>query len=87
MMLLIATKSPFAKALPLPNKQSTLLLTQDAVLATNIAQLTLGFGQVYALADDVSARGLTADVALHIELIDYHKFVQLTLKHQPIVSW
>ena len=87
MMLLILTQSPFVKALPPPNEHSTIILTQDAVIAASIPLPQPGYSKIYALADDVTARGLTTQLIEGIEIINYQQFVELTLTHHPIVSW
>ena len=87
MMLLIATQSPFVKALPRQTNGATIILTQDAVFAVTQPLTNPDFGKVYALKDDITARGLAKLVSDNIEVIDYQQFVQLTLSHHPIVSW
>ncbi len=87
MMLLIATQSPFVKALPLHTNGASIILTQDAVIAVSQGLSNADFDKVYALSDDITARGLNELVGDNIEVIDYQQFVQLTLSHHPIVSW
>ena len=87
MMLLIATQSPFVKALPQQTNGASIILTQDAVLAATVALSGTDFNKIYALSDDLVARGLSALVGDNIEVVDYQQFVQLTLDHHPIVSW
>ena len=87
MMLLIATQSPFIKALPQQTNGASIILTQDAVIAATQVLAGTDFNRVYALSDDLTARGLSALVSDGIEVIDYRQFVQLTLCHHPIVSW
>ncbi len=42
----------------------------------------------YVLGDDLIIRGISADLILEkIELIDYAKFVQLTVENTPIQTW
>ena len=85
-MLLIASQSPFVKALPTTPTNSDLLLTQDGVIAIT-QQLDFSvFNNVYALSNDVQARGLTTKNH-NIEMIDMAQFVKLTENHQPIVNW
>ena len=85
-MLLIASQSPFVKALPTTLTNSDLLLTQDGVIAIT-QQLDFSvFNNVYALSTDVQARGLTTNND-NIEMIDMAQFVKLTENHQPIVNW
>jgi len=87
MMLLILTKSPFIKALPGPIEHASIILTQDAVIAATLPLSLTDYHKIYALADDVSARGLTNQVNDTIEIISYAQFVALTLTHQPLVNW
>jgi sulfur relay protein TusB/DsrH len=42
----------------------------------------------YVLTDDLILRGIETDLLLEkMTLIDYTKFVQLTLEHTPIQTW
>ena len=41
----------------------------------------------YALADDITARGIGSHVDSAITLVDDFAFVDLVAAHQPIVSW
>jgi tRNA 2-thiouridine synthesizing protein B len=43
--------------------------------------------KVFALINDLSARGLEEKLAAGIRPIDYNMFVQLTLDHQRVQSW
>jgi tRNA 2-thiouridine synthesizing protein B len=43
--------------------------------------------KVFALINDVKARGLEEKLAQNIKLIDYNTFVQLTLDHRCVQSW
>ena len=63
-----------------------MVLTQDAVIAATLTSTTKN-QKIYALKDDLVARGLSDQLVAGIEVIDYQQFVQLTLSHQPIVSW
>jgi tRNA 2-thiouridine synthesizing protein B len=62
-----------------------ILLTQNGVIA--------GINQIpdhitcYALNADVTARGITDQIAKHIQLISYDQFVDLTIQHHPILTW
>jgi tRNA 2-thiouridine synthesizing protein B len=42
---------------------------------------------VFALINDIKARGLEGKLAQSIKAIDYNEFVQLTLDHRCIQSW
>jgi len=86
-MLIIATKSPFLKPLPSASTGADLLLTQDGVIAITQENDWTVFNNVYALASDVTARGLSAHNNEKIQMIDITEFVKLTAHHQPIVNW
>ncbi len=67
-----------------------LVLLQDGVLcAVNGARLldVLPAAQVYALAADVEARGLSAHISPAIRLLDYTEFVTLSEKHTQQMAW
>ncbi|WP_341937112.1 sulfurtransferase complex subunit TusB [Marinimicrobium sp. C2-29] len=42
---------------------------------------------IFALEDDVVARGLTGQLLDTVTLTDYQGFVKLSLEHQTIQSW
>ncbi len=43
--------------------------------------------KVFALINDIKARGLEEKLAPDIQPIDYNSFVQLTLDHRCVQSW
>ncbi|BEC70958.1 hypothetical protein VEE57_26740 [Escherichia coli] len=43
--------------------------------------------KVYALNEDLIARGLTGQISNDIILIDYTDFVRLTVKHPSQMAW
>jgi tRNA 2-thiouridine synthesizing protein B len=43
--------------------------------------------KVFALINDIKARGLEEKLAPNIKPIDYNTFVQLTLDHRCVQSW
>lgn len=88
-MLIIATKSPFTKALPQSQTSASLLLTQDGVIAVTTALNAAHFVDIYALESDLKARGLlnAAQKNTQVNIIDLEQFVQLTLNHHPIMNW
>lgn len=58
-----------------------------SALAARLAE-ALGKVRVFALAEDMSARGIAdAELMAGIERVDYRGFVELSLAHSPIVSW
>ena len=61
------------------------LLIEDGVYAARAPTETQA--RVYALGEDVLARGLANRLATGIKLVGYEEFVQLACDHQPIVSW
>ncbi len=72
---------------------SAILLIEDAVYALltleelNTKYKKLKQIKIYALAEDVSARGLRQWSADQIELIDYAGFVELTEHYASSMSW
>ena len=86
-MLLIANQSPYKKALPTDMTNADLMLTQDAVYALSLQQDWNNFNAVYALKDDVAARGLLGHINDKIQVIELSQFVKLTANHHPIVNW
>ena len=97
-MLHIVNKSSFernslAAASSLIDDSSIILLIEDGVIsATNNTNLTLiadliKDGRVYALQDDVDARGLSTRLADGVKTVDYAGFVDLVVEHGTPVSW
>ncbi|CAI1878003.1 sulfurtransferase complex subunit TusB [Serratia proteamaculans] len=69
-----------------------LLLLQDGVLAglAGSAHLELLLNapiSLYALKDDLEARGLVGHFSHKITVIGYNHFVELTEKHRSQMSW
>ena len=69
-----------------------LLLRQDAVIAalsgTKALDLLLSAPIiVYALQEDIEARGLTAQISTGVGKVSYTDFVALTVKHEQHISW
>lgn len=69
-----------------------LLLTEDGVLAGLKETVSLGAllsspGSVFALQEDVEARGLTAQFTADIPRISYAGFVKLTIEHPQHIAW
>ncbi|MGV8836730.1 sulfurtransferase complex subunit TusB [Cellvibrio sp.] len=93
-------KSPFAHStlfscLRVCVERDGILLLEDGVFGTITSapgadelQLLIQRGvKVFALINDIKARGLEEKLAPNIELIDYNTFVQLTLDHRCVQSW
>ena len=69
-----------------------LLLMQDGVLAAIednrlLPQLLRSPARLWALKEDVEARGLAAQISSNITFIDYNDFVMLTVKQQQQMPW
>jgi tRNA 2-thiouridine synthesizing protein B len=69
-----------------------LLLLQDAVIAalsgTKALDLLLCAPiSIYALHEDIEARGLTAQISNGIGKVSYTDFVGLTVKHEQQITW
>lgn len=69
-----------------------LLLLQDAVIAalsgTKALDLLLAAPiSVYALHEDIEARGLAAQISTGIVKVSYTDFVGLTVKHVQQITW
>ena len=66
---------------------AVLKLLKNAVFQTALTEL-LCTTPCYVLSDDLTLRGIETDLLLEqIAVIDYAKFVQLTLEHTPIQTW
>ena len=98
MLLHTVSKSPdnssaLASALRSALPGSCILLLEDGVFAARegtaaASQLTAaGDIRVYALTEDVAARGLQDLLAPGIELVDYHGFVRLSVECHAVQSW
>jgi tRNA 2-thiouridine synthesizing protein B len=86
--------SALASCLRLAQDGAALLLTEDAVYAaTRAGAASSGIAaararlKVYALAPDLAARGVAAQVAEGITLVDYSGFVDLVAEHANNQSW
>jgi tRNA 2-thiouridine synthesizing protein B len=93
-------KSPFThnalfSCLKICRNGDAILLIENGVLAgiysspsiETFLQLVNDGVKIYALENDVSARGLQNKTHPEITLIDYSGFVQLSIKHPRILSW
>lgn len=72
--------------------EDCLLLTEDGVLAglketASLGALLSSAGAVFALQEDIEARGLTAQFAAEIPRISYAGFVKLTVEHPQHIAW
>lgn len=93
-------KSPFthntlASCLQVCSNLDAILLLEDGVLAglkgapcAEEISLAIAKGtKIFALADDILARGLSEKIRADIDTTDYSGFVQLSLEHRSVQSW
>lgn len=93
-------KSPFSNSalsscIKVCTKCDGILLLEDGVFgaigsapeSAQLQELMRSGTRIFAISADIKARGLTEKLITSIELIDYDKFVQLTIEHRCIQSW
>ena len=93
-------KSPFShttlsSCLQVCGSNDGILLLEDGVFgalgsapcAEELTALIDAGIKVYALAGDVSARGLQEKLRNDVKQIDYNIFVQLSIEHNCVQSW
>lgn len=91
-------KSPFTNTalsacLSVCIERDSVVLLEDGVFgalvnASDAIQCKLLKGvNVFALADDVAARGIEHKILREISLINYDEFVKLSTTHERIQSW
>ena len=62
-------------------------LLKNSVFQTALSELLMTT-PCYILSEDLTLRGIETDLVLeNITVMDYTKFVQLTLEHTPIQTW
>lgn len=93
-------KSPFthntlASCIAICTQADGILLLEDGVFgaianapcASKLTDLIRQGTKVYALEDDVKARGLKEKLLPEILLTNYTSFVQLSIEHRCVQSW
>lgn len=63
--------------------EDSIVLIEDGVYSA----LKSSPRSLFAIEDDVQARGLASHINEDTVVIDYTRLVELVAKHQPIVSW
>lgn len=94
-MLYILTQSPFVYKYKLLFKMITnsdeILLTQNGVLIclkkNQVNYLINQSIKIFALYEDIYSRGLIKKVDNRIFILDYNKFVDLTIKHTNQITF
>ncbi len=84
-----------ASCLRVCSNEDGILLLEDGVFSAikgapcaEELQHLIGNGvKVYALSNDIKARGLLEKLQDNIELTDYNGFVQLSITHRCVQSW
>jgi len=82
----------FGALIELVGPDDVLLLMQDGVFAAlqgsqALKQLASRDLLVYALCEDLQARGMVAQISHNITTIDYTGFVTLSEKHIQHIAW
>lgn len=95
-ILHIVNKSPFTHStlqscLAVCSNQDAVLLMEDGVYAalqtSELHSLTIQGLKVYVLSCDAEARAISQKISSSFQLINYEKFVQLTITHNCVQSW
>lgn len=85
----ILNKTPehvrFSECLGMMGPDDAVTLTENGVLSLT-GSTALKTARVYALATDLTARGLSAE-GTTATAIDYAELVNLTLKAERVISW
>lgn len=93
-------KSPFThntltSCLQVCSKEDGILLLEDGVMAglkgapcaEDISAAIAKGIKIFALENDVQARGLAEKIRADIQITTYNGFVQLSLEHRSVQSW
>ena len=67
-----------------------LLFIEDGVIYASRSDLLAslsGKRKLFALREDVNARGLQNKIASNVELVSTRKFVQLCCDHKKVINW
>lgn len=89
------THSTLISCLKICTEHDGILLLEDGVFgaitsapgSNELQVLSLQGVKIFALINDIKARGITEKLASNITPIDYNTFVQLTLKYRCVQSW
>lgn len=84
------TSNLLASSSSLLARNDALLFLEDGVFYASRSDLLSGLTgrhKLFALKEDVLARGLQNKIADSVEVISTRKFVQLCCDHDQVVSW
>ncbi len=92
MLHIIKSRDGFQAAKSYSSDQDTFLLIEDAVYLAFCSELKqqgtkTSNVNVYALENDLNARGLTKPLDSTIKLVDYKGFVGLTAQQENSITW
>lgn len=99
MMLHVVNKSPFERnaldsCLRTAKSGSSILLIEDGVfgalegtMVSGRVKEAMADHKIYALQQDLDARGVSAKLMDGIQTVDYGGFVDLTESHSTVQSW
>ncbi len=71
-------------------QNDALLFIEDGVYyasRTDLLGLIPGKRKIYALREDILARGLSNKIAARVEVVSMHKFVKLCCEHKKVINW
>lgn len=85
-------RSSLQSCLRVIQKDDAIILIEDAVIAakknSQTEKLIKNVLDVFVLEPDIKARGIQIDQLIQgIELVDYNRFVNLTVKYNGIQTW
>ena len=90
----LLSSNSLQSCLRVATNNSAILLIEDGVYAATLAggnnnPLTEAISglHIFALQEDLQARGLTELLLPNIKTVDYQGFVGLTIQYQSIQSW
>lgn len=85
-----STNEAFLRCLSLAAPGDAVLLIEDGVycaLPDVVARFTIDHVRLVALRVDSEARGLANRLSARVTLVDERDFVDLVVRHQPVVTW
>lgn len=90
MLHIVKSQTSVPMACTYCHSDDVILLIEDAVYCANSMHKNhnhLENKNIYCLAEDVEARGLTSLLSDSIQTVNYHGFVDLTARYTPSITW